>query len=1601
MNRDSVESDGGPGRDLLESGLALVRSHLSKAESIKIVKPLTGGYTTARVMLCDIGPSRGGGTDGPLNGQYILKVGFSTGRPQAAAHTAFVDGLGDYGRARVPVLVRSLQESGTSVDLYGIAGFSLDLLRSAEQVDAEDREEACARAVRELLVAQLSASGQPDYEGTVASVLGEWLGSDFPNDQRGARVREVLDHVHRTGHVFRLEGELLPDPLVLLDPALGLREQRLACFRGPAHGDLHLRNILVKGSKLTRDLEYWLIDVNWDTPAPLLYDHAYLELSALLFGLGHSTSGRVLALIARLDDEGLTVPVGLDFNDLGLVRLLSRMRTEVRTELDARQKQRVDVWEQQDRLARIAAGLNYAAKPLHDITLRRAALASAAWATRLLLRERYPDVWVKLAEEDRISNVGLAVNPGAKRHTAKEALEAWKPFQQRQSGMDLFLVADSVTAKPELGALAHCGWATVIDLDPASDTDGLSSVVLPHLVERRHVSVFGETNGLVSPDNATNWLMANGWTTHDEASADSDAEWRRRGHLKRVRSLIDETKDGTAHQSAALLVLRSGRHDQEIDRVIDYIDEQYDGFAVRLDLVEGNAVDGWDINAFLSIVAESLPPGGGGPAPSLPGLEGRWLLKWSDLQRLSVDLEVLHSEVLSTGDAVQQPTDEFWRGRPPTWQELEVPIDVERDALAPLQADITQRLKDHQTAVVRLNHSPGAGGTTLARRVAWNLHRTYPTVLLHNYSEGTADRIDEIYQETGHPPLVIAESAILPEYDRDELRHSLAQRNTRAVLLWVNRTNAKAGGTTHHQLLDPLNGLERKRFLRKFRERAVTDRARRLLDGLAEGATDMVPAQKLSPFFFGLCVYEEKFEGIDSYVKNHFAELSREQRELARALALLTRYGQELGLPTGMVKRWMQPDGPVYSPLTAAELNELLGPDLRHLVVVERNALRLLHPLIAEKVLSTELLGEQFSLGKISVDFIKKTTSLLGPDNSTTAHLLNELFIKRADMSADGRTYDFSELIESMSTEAGANVFDVLTTQCPNNAHFWNHRGRFAIYKVKTDFSRAESFVLTAVEKSKGRDATHLHTLGMVRRFWIENTLERLVADGEHQTPEQMLASVEPLFDLAMEAFTDAAKYKNTDYTWSTPIQLIATVVERLWKAWDKDKSLAEFMESDAPSAVWVTEQIGRAEELLDNLRNINAEGRYYQRLDNRLTELYGDVERLVEQWQALRQHGRNSPEVDLAIARTLYAKAGRDWSQVSEEQARTITEMTEATVDSGRATDADLRLWFQSYRRLPEYSETRAMERLAWFASERNSLDANYYLYILHFLIWYRGDAQDEERIRYYLEECKRLSRQHRRQWSFEWLGISSRPHRLVHFSEMGRQRYGPTGFWSHPQELERVGGIIQEIKSPQSGRLRIRRGRLSAFFTPRNRFRQTRDIEAPVEFYLGFSYEGLRAWEPTYPGNVPDALVHAEPKKKTRLSKPIPVASSGPTPVVPEPEPDARSQEQDVAPEAPVPGPFRVDPAVLRALAGRRPGTRGGPADFQEAVLELVKEARSAGSTLTSLELGKALQSLFGMDAYNRFRRERGRGKLKPAVESLGFRTVPTPQGFDVDLP
>jgi hypothetical protein len=95
----------------------------------------------------------------------------------------------------------------------------------------------------------------------------------------------------------------------------------------------------------------------------------------------------------------------------------------------------------------------------------------------------------------------------------------------------------------------------------------------------------------------------------------------------------------------------------------------------------------------------------------------------------------------------------------------------------------------------------------------------------------------------------------------------------------------------------------------------------------------------------------------------------------------------------------------------------------------------------------------------------------------------------------------------------------------------------------------------------------------------------------------------------------------------------------------------------------------------------------------------------------------------------------------------------------------------------------------------------------------------------------------------SFEWLGDGNGLRRLIHEDQLGGWNE-TIGFWQNTKQLVRMQGVVSRIHAPQAGEIELRWG-LKAFFAPAvAEMAVGRDENRLVSFYLGFSYEGLRAW-------------------------------------------------------------------------------------------------------------------------------------------------------------
>ncbi len=151
-----------------------------------------------------------------------------------------------------------------------------------------------------------------------------------------------------------------------------------------------------------------------------------------------------------------------------------------------------------------------------------------------------------------------------------------------------------------------------------------------------------------------------------------------------------------------------------------------------------------------------------------------------------------------------------------------------------MQAAIADVLGRQSSASFELFHAPGASSTTLARRIAWDLHREHPVLLLRHYSPDTVERVDSVYRRTERSLVLVAESADMGQSEREDLYRKLHERNTPVVVLWVTRSNDSAPDDTGrhtnnvmYRLAEPMTREEAREFRTSFGPAPALPRRRR------------------------------------------------------------------------------------------------------------------------------------------------------------------------------------------------------------------------------------------------------------------------------------------------------------------------------------------------------------------------------------------------------------------------------------------------------------------------------------------------------------------------------------------------------------------------------------------------------------------------------------------------------------------------------------------------------------------------------------------------------------------------------------------------------
>ena len=397
-----------------------------------------------------------------------------------------------------------------------------------------------------------------------------------------------------------------------------------------------------------------------------------------------------------------------------------------------------------------------------------------------------------------------APNPYARERSWAEYLTEVEGLGQ--TARHILVVDESLGLDAEmLSGLGSGPWSFVLDFDTRSDIDGLLVSARPTMERRRalHVRVKGDSHTSRSPDFTTTWFFVRGLEGRADSIPPEGIRGWRREYRAALRDELETLAGELAPETVYVTILwRSPELNEYLQEVLRTLDELfYDSFSPVF-VTEVAAVCESLFAEFSAPVLEmpfeefarGIQQVMGGTTPeeteeiALPTSSGVPIQLQAPLANwIAEEIELVP---LASPKAAED-IGIFLRGGTASWADLDRNLDARRDVQTRLTQAIRRDLEDGRMTRVNLFHRPGAGGTTVGRRVAWELHEEFACGLLRRTNPmETADRVARLYEETQGPVLLVADGTDVAERELDELAEYLAARRIPVVLLQIRRRQA-------------------------------------------------------------------------------------------------------------------------------------------------------------------------------------------------------------------------------------------------------------------------------------------------------------------------------------------------------------------------------------------------------------------------------------------------------------------------------------------------------------------------------------------------------------------------------------------------------------------------------------------------------------------------------------------------------------------------------------------------------------------------------------------------------------------------------------------
>ena len=128
-------------------------------------------------------------------------------------------------------------------------------------------------------------------------------------------------------------------------------------------------------------------------------------------------------------------------------------------------------------------------------------------------------------------------------------------------------------------------------------------------------------------------------------------------------------------------------------------------------------------------------------------------------------------------------------GGEPTWEVMFKRYDCDRKITRTLVKEIGNSLEKRRQDTFNIYHSPGAGGSTIAKRALWEQHESYPTgeLLAISPANNIAACMSFITQKTSKSLLLLLDTGRFNYDDIQKIHEKIRAEQLPVVILQVTR----------------------------------------------------------------------------------------------------------------------------------------------------------------------------------------------------------------------------------------------------------------------------------------------------------------------------------------------------------------------------------------------------------------------------------------------------------------------------------------------------------------------------------------------------------------------------------------------------------------------------------------------------------------------------------------------------------------------------------------------------------------------------------------------------------------------------------------------